>query len=454
MIDQQLTAERLGIALLICVHTILCCASLVYLADSHVQVSFDPVPFHLLYNSTRLPNAATAVAAFTLISLPFCFVRFSIGYGVSFYFYTMISGYLWLNSFTDLSYDHRLATLSAAASAATFFLPALFIVSPITQAYALSANAFDRLLTLILLLAVAVIITGAQYNFRVVGVTSIYNFRDDLQSPSFVNYSIGIVSTALLPFSFAGSIARKTHWRAAAALLLLLLIYPINLSKLALLAPFWCAYMLLLSRIFSIKVTVIVSLLAPVLIGLILHLLFNRQTNLYFSIVNFRLIAVPSNALDIYNDFFSRHEPTYFCQISILKLMMPCPYQEPLGTLMRKVYDLGNLNASLFATEGVASVGLMLAPVATFGCGLVIALGNRLSAGLPPRFILLSSAVLIPVLLNVPLSTVMITHGGALLFLLWYVTPRTIFDTEWPNRSCKLIDERAEHAVNMLSTYH
>ena len=63
-------------------------------------------------------------------------------------------------------------------------------------------------------------------------------------------------------------------------------------------------------------------------------------------------------------------------------------------------------------------------------CGLVIALGNRLSAGLPPRFILISGAILPLILLNVPLSTVLVTHGMAILFLLWYITPRTIFEPE------------------------
>jgi hypothetical protein len=124
---------------------------------------------------------------------------------------------------------------------------------------------------------------------------------------------------------------------------------------------------------------------------------------------------------------------------------MSCPYQEPLWTLMERTYNLGNLNASLFATEGVASVGLLLAPVATFGCGLVIALGNRLSAGLPPRFILLSSAVLLPILLNVPLSIVMNTHGAALLFLLWYITPRGIFERDG---DIAVVDRTAREASN------
>ena len=57
----------------------------------------------------------------------------------------------------------------------------------------------------------------------------------------------------------------------------------------------------------------------------------------------------------------------------------------------------------------------------------MIALGNRASAGLPARFVLLSSGMLVQVLINIPLTIALLTYGGALLFLLWYVTPRTIF---------------------------
>ena len=95
---------------------------------------------------------------------------------------------------------------------------------------------------------------------------------------------------------------------------------------------------------------------------------------------------------------------------------------------MKNNYQLGYFNASLFATEGIASLGTLFAPVAVFLCGLVIALGNRVSAGLPPGFILISGAMMPLVLLNVPLSTVLVTHGAGLLFVLWFVTPRTIFE--------------------------
>jgi hypothetical protein len=94
---------------------------------------------------------------------------------------------------------------------------------------------------------------------------------------------------------------------------------------------------------------------------------------------------------------------------------------------MNNAYAYGAFNASLFATEGIASVGLTLAPLSALVCGLVIAVSNRLSSGLLPRFVLLSSGVLPLIFLNVPFSTTLLSHGAAVLFLLWYITPRTMF---------------------------
>jgi hypothetical protein len=169
----------------------------------------------------------------------------------------------------------------------------------------------------------------------------------------------------------------------------------------------------------------------------VLIFLFNKHAALseiaisYFKIVNLRMIAIPSIAMDVYNDFFSKHDLTYFCQMRVLKSVIDCPYQNPLSIVMLNNYPFGgNFNASLFATEGVASVGWLLAPLSALACGLIVALGNRLSAGLPPSFILVSGAILAQIMLNVPLTTVLLTHGAGLLFLLWYITPRSLFQQE------------------------
>lgn len=282
----------------------------------------------------------------------------------------------------------------------------------------------------ILLLGVATVAIGATYNFRLVALADMYGFRDKMASPVLVNYLVGMVSTTLLPFAFASFVVRKAYWRAACILIVLMLFYPIVLNKIAFFTPAWLIVMLVLSRAFEARVAVVLSLLAPVLVGLVLILLLKERAAFVFHTINFRLMTIPSVAMDVYNDFFSRADLTYFCQISVLKPIINCPYRQQLSVLLESVYGMGNFNASLFATEGIASVGPLFAPVTAFACGLVVALGNRLSAGLPANFILVSGAILPQILLNVPLSTFLLTHGGAIMFLLWYVTPRTIFVEE------------------------
>jgi hypothetical protein len=427
--SRQLTSDRLGMALLMLFYVVICCLSSIYVTQlfHSYRVGYDPA---------RVMTAVVAVAAFAPVLLLFIFARFSFGYLVGFYFFSTFIGYLWLGFFSDYVYDRRTASLSAVASAVVFFLPALFITSPIRQIGTMSLRTFDRLLTLIFLLCLVTVAAGASYNFRIVNPGDVSNLRTD-SFPTILNYLIGTTSNSLLPFLFACFLARKDLWRAGAVLILLLFYYPVAMSKIAFFAPVWLVLLAILARISGAKIAVILSLLIPALIGVILIFLFNENSALshlavsYFNNINFRMIAIPSVAIDLYNDFFSRHDLTYFCQMRVLKPFVGCPYQEPLSIVMLHNYPFGgNFNASLFATEGVASVGLLLAPVSALACGLVVALGNRLSADLPPSFILVSGAILAQIVLNVPLTTVLLSHGAGLLFLLWYITPRSMFQQQ------------------------
>jgi len=404
-----------------------CCISLVFVSRYYSD-------YYISFSVTTLPGAIALLFVFALASLLFAFAKSTFGYIVGFYSYIMIAGYLWLNHFSELTYNHRLAALSAATSAIAFLLPSLFICSPIRRIYTLSLSAMDRLLTIILLLSATTILMGASHGFKLVGFEQIYKYRAELDYPTYLNYLIGITSNALLPFAFACFAGRRDIWRASATILLLLMFYPITQSKLALLTPFWLLAILALSSWLNFKLTVALSLLVPISIGLLLIALFEMEilpysmTFPFFGLVNFRMIAIPSLAMDYYNTFFFSHPVTHFCQIRLLKPLVDCPYREQLATVIYNAFGIGGqFNASLFATEGIASVGALFAPLTAFAAGLVIAMGNRLSAGLQPQFILISTAVLVQALLNVPLTTVLLSHGASLLFVLWYITPRDAF---------------------------
>ena len=413
--------QRIGLALVICIYVVVCCISFRMAYPYYRE-------YYILYDGARLPHAIAAVTAFAAITPLFVFARFSFGYFSGFYFYSMVVGYLWLNCFSKFQYDHIAAGVSAAVSALAFLLPALLITSPIRRPYVMSERAFERLSVLIVLFCAATAAVAAAYNFRLVSVNDIYDFRDQLQFPTMLNYSIGAATSVLLPFAFACFITRNKRWQAGIVLLISISFYPSTLTKLALFTPAWLVTLALISRLFEARATAILSLLLPILGGVILISTIGEPMRQYFNTVNVRMSIVPSSAMDVYSEYFTRHDPTHFCQISPLKPFVSCALEYPLGVEMQNNYALGNFNASLFATEGIASVGMMFAPLSVFVCGLIIALGNRLSAGLPARFILISSALVPQILLNVPLSTVLLTHGLSILFLLWYVMPRTIFE--------------------------
>ena len=409
-----------ALLVLILLHIGVCCLSLIKVADHQSYIPYD---------RQHLFAAVAMVAAFSVLSLLFVFSRFSFGYFVGFYLYTMVLGFLWLTRFTQLHYDTNLAAASAAASAILFLLPAVLIQRPFRQVLVPSRQSFERLLAAILALTVATILYASIYSFRLSSLAHIYEHRDEIQLPLVPRYLVGIVTNALLPFAFATYLALRSYWKAAVALLLFPFFYPILLSKLTFFAPAWILALAVVSRWLEARMIVISSLLAPIALGVAVMVFRADDHSLfYFNLVNIRMIATPSSALDFYNDFFAHHAHTLFCQVSAIQLLTGCPYREPLAIAMQNTYHIGNLNASLFATEGVASVGPYLTPLVALACGLIIAIGNCASANLPARFVLMSGSIIPQVLLNVPLTTTLVSHGAALLFLLWYITPRTIFE--------------------------
>ncbi|MCC8952091.1 hypothetical protein H8B02_01075 [Bradyrhizobium sp. Pear77] len=416
------------LALLAYAHIVVCCVSLYWITVT------DAFPGIIGFDKAHLTAAILNVLAFSPVVILFAISRFSFGYLVGFYFYIMVLGYLWLIEFSLLDYDHHLALISIVLSAFAFLVPTLFITAPVRQAVVMPARAFHMMPTIILIASAAIIGIGSLYNLKLVDLNEMYKYRAEVALPGFLRYAVWIASNALLPLAFACFVASKRTWQAGLALLLMLLFYPIMLTKMALFGPLWLLLLALISKLAEARVATILSFFLPVLVGAILFLLVQagvfpfKPGLVYFGTVNNRMVAIPSLALEVYNNYFSAHPLTHFCQINVVKLVVACAYNEPIWAVMAKAYDLGSFNASLFATEGIASVGLVLAPLSALGCGLIIALGNRLSSGLPAQFVLLSAGLLPQVLLNVPLSTALLTNGTALLFLLWYIAPRSAFD--------------------------
>jgi hypothetical protein len=340
--------------------------------------------FHVRYTTAPPVNVGIVLALTGVISLGFVFARFSFGYLAGFYLFAMMSGYFWINSFSLFGYDHGAALVSATASIVSFLIPALFINRPVLPLLSLSHKAFDALPVLILIFAAFILIVCYLSGSRFVGLSEMYRYRNDLVHSRMVEYAIGNINGALIPFAFACFLTRR-RWILLASLIgISLLYYPVTLTKMSLFLSVFLIFVAALTRLISeVKVVVILSLLIPLTIGLTARAFGSDFSDTIFGTLNFRMLAIPSISLEHYYEFFSDHPLTYYCQISWIKGFMDCPYSDQLGKVMANWFGLGNMNASLFASEGIASVGPIFAPLATLVCGLVVAAGNKASELVP-----------------------------------------------------------------------
>ena len=373
------------------------------------------------------PAVGLAIATAIFIAL-FMRARFSFGYIIGFDFYCLIASFLWLSFFTEGYYNRTEARLSAAASLLLVLLPLLFQVTWLRPRFTLSPPTMTRLLWALLALAVIVLAWNALYGFALVSTAEADQLRGTILRPTVLSYIDSWLVAALLPFAFAWFATERRFVPAVLSIILIAAFYPVLLNKTVAFAGVWLPFLFILFSLIEARRATVLSLLLPMLAGLIVMLLTyvglpNKIFALVFGGANYRMLAFPAWALERYFHFFAHHDLTHFCQIGIIRSFTGCPYQFQLGAEMESHYHMGNLNGSLFATEGVASVGPVFAPLSALVCGLILSIGNSISAHLPKRLVATSAGVAMQVLVNVPLSASLLSNGLLLLFLLWYVTP-------------------------------
>ncbi|SIO38415.1 hypothetical protein SAMN05443247_04677 [Bradyrhizobium erythrophlei] len=412
--------DLIGVALLLAMFLAVNCISM-------TSVLHNSQPGH--------ENFWSAVAGMLLLAgfIPlFLLPRFNFGFLVGVSFYGTIAGFVWITYFTQSSYDHALARWSAAASLLLFLLPLLFQDTRLLRSFTLSPGAMNRLVVLLLCFAAAALAWNCYYGVALVGIQEAEQLRSTFVRPAVLNYLTGSVVGAVLPFAFAYFAWQRRYVLAAVAILLIVSFYPALLNKTVLLAVVWLPLLFFLFRVFEPRRATVLALLIPMAMGLMLYALLppdslpGHLAKYLYGYTNVRMFAFPSIAMDRYSDFFASHELTHFCQVGIVRAIKGCQYAYQLGVEMEAHYHLGNLNASLFATEGTASVGPIWAPLSALLCGLIVSVGNSVSARLPPPLIAASAGLVLQALLNVPLSAGLLSNGLFVLLLLWSVTPRPL----------------------------
>lgn len=375
---------------------------------------------HVWRSDSITAQAILGTAVMAVFVPAFVAGRFSFGYLVAFALLSAVFGFVWLSFFSGFDYPHAFARWAMVAALAAAMVPLMFGDFRVWRPE-LSEAVLNRIVGVLLAASLAVLIADVCYGISLgdpYGTT-----RNAVTRPLLLNYLTGIIIGALLPYLFA-HFATRHRWAAAACVLLFALcFYPVVNNKTILLLPIWLPFLFWLFGHVNPRLATVLAFLIPMTIGLVAFLVLAADKHyVLFSAINLRFVAIPSLALDHYADFFARRELTYFCQVSILRHLNGCAYGE-LGPSLAAVYRDGNFNASFLATEGIASVGLMFAPISAFVCGVILSVGSMASRHLSPRFIAVSSGIAVQAIMNVPLTTGLLSNGVAFLFLLWWLTP-------------------------------
>jgi hypothetical protein len=109
------------------------------------------------------------------------------------------------------------------------------------QLYIPSNAVFDCGLVVILLFAAAVMACASAYNFKIMSFAEagLFRYRQPPYFPVALRYSMGAITSVLLPFAFACFVEKRQYWFASLALALLVGFYPILLMKTVLFTPVW-----------------------------------------------------------------------------------------------------------------------------------------------------------------------------------------------------------------------
>ena len=211
--------------------------------------------------------------------------------------------------------------------------------------------------------AVVVIFRGS---IHLVGLSEQVAARTSLSdaiksAPPLSGYVLAWLQNLFIPLAFALLWFRRRFFAAAAVLLLYILVYAVMANKLSLISIF----ALLAVAVFANKPRFVPWLLLLCSAGLsLLTLAVNTFTNKFifyiFAYFNMRMFYAPGLLLTHYYEFFSLNPLTYFSHVKGISLLVHYPYNDTVAHLVAD-YQFGrvfNANASFWASDGIASLGL------------------------------------------------------------------------------------------------
>lgn len=300
--------------------------------------------------------------------------------------------------------------------------------------------------TQMILIMTAVFAGSALLLYNTFGSIMSFSSIDDVYYQRFKSSEIGGGSIGYLRthFSFlfstmliaTGLLKRNHFYLLILGVFGYIIIYMIEASKISLIVPFVMIGLYLLTKLSTFRsyyLTFGVSIASAV--AFLLTSQFSI-VKILADLVLFRSIAIPAQTFAQYSDLFAARGHTYWSNVRGINIFVAPPagfasdpYWPVLGQIVGvEYYGVGsqmNANANLFAGEGVAAAGSV--GVLVVGAALIVWLQmlDRAAERWNPTFATLLAVPLGLGLANTHLSTLLLSFGGAALWIILRYYPIT-----------------------------
>ena len=290
----------------------------------------------------------------------------------------------------------------------------------------------DRLsviLNFLTVVSIGALVLNYYKYMRLVSFEDVYDlrFESSIEQSVVANYLISWLAYCFLPFYFARGLLRKRWGDIGIGLIGSLLIYSATGAKAAILMlPIVCCLNVLMGsgRNFLLRLMIAMT----VVIFLVIALIPDEGILMWIkSILMVRVLGTGGWTIATYYEYFSTHSFTFFTHIGPINALTGAyPYGEySLGQTIGLNYtgsSQANFNANFWASDGFAALGVLGIPVVTVAMTGVFYAINRIASGCPPRFVALWLTGFWLAVMNVPLTTALLSGGGGLTMLLLWST--------------------------------
>lgn len=274
--------------------------------------------------------------------------------------------------------------------------------------------------------SMAILVVNYHQHMRLVSFEDVYDLRfetNEIVQSTFEGYLLSWLSYCFLPFYFTRGVLQKSFADIGLSVFGCILIYMATGSKAAILMPviIFSLYLLIGSgKNFMLRLLIVMA----IAVFLAVELIPNEGVLMWGkSILMLRILGTGGWSIVTYYDYFSTNGFTYYTHIGpINALINAYPYGEySLGQTIGLHYSGSadaNFNANFWASDGFAALGILGIPVVTVFMSLMLYVLNRVASAYSTRFVALWLTGFWLAILNVPLTTALLSGGGGLVMLL------------------------------------